>query len=103
APTASERSSFPADLVVILGGVPGDAWLMTALWQLRAFHREVKAAPGLVRVISSTMPLPGELAAAVERDWQVPVAEIYGCSEGGMLATRRPTRSIHYVPAAGLE
>src|SRR6266550_4269950 len=100
---AHERPIYPADLADILGAAPGDAWLMTTPLQLRAFHREVKAAPGLVRVISSTMPLPVELAAAVERDWQVPVAEIYGCSEGGMLATRHPTRSIHFVPAAGLE
>src|SRR3569833_2022488 len=57
---------------------------------------------GLEGIVVSTMPLPVQLARDVERDWHIPVREIYGCTEGGMLATRRPAADERFTPAAGL-
>src|SRR3546814_11074287 len=40
---------------------------------------------------TSTAPLARALAQACEAAWQVPVYEIYGCTEAGSTATRRTT------------
>ena len=48
------------------------------------------------------MPLDPALACAVERDWRAQVTEIYGCTEGGILAVRRASVATAWTPAAGL-
>ncbi len=100
-PLLDARPVFPADLTqAVLAAVASgvaEIWLMSTPLQLRAFHRELRALPGVRRVITATMPLERDLARAVERDWQVPVDEIFGCTEGGILATRRPVQSRHFV------
>jgi 3-hydroxymyristoyl/3-hydroxydecanoyl-(acyl carrier protein) dehydratase len=75
---------------------------MSTPLQLRTFHRELRRLPGVHRIITATMPLDRDLAQAVERDWEIPVYEIFGCTEGGILATRRPANSRYFTPGAGL-
>jgi acyl-coenzyme A synthetase/AMP-(fatty) acid ligase len=105
-PVLTARPAFPADLVDALTEwhsiAPGGLWLMTTPLQLRAFHREYPALEGIARIIASTMPLDPELARAVERDWHTEVREIYGCTEGGILAVRRAAVTTAWTPAAGL-
>ena len=105
-PLLDARPVYPADLALAARtaatwGV-AELWLMTTPLQLRAFQRDLPSVPGIRRIISATMPLERELAQAVERDWQTPVEEIFGCTEGGILATRRPAQSPQFTPAAGL-
>jgi 3-hydroxymyristoyl/3-hydroxydecanoyl-(acyl carrier protein) dehydratase/acyl-CoA synthetase (AMP-forming)/AMP-acid ligase II len=76
---------------------------MTTPLQLRAFHRGLKSVQGLRQIITATMALEPELAQAVERDWDTRVEEIFGCTEGGILAKRRPAETSEWTPAAGLE
>lgn len=104
-PLVAARPLFPADLDALLRALAAQArgaWLLTTPLHLRAFHAGLRDAPPLSRVIVSTMPMPAELARTIERDWDVRVDEIYGCTEGGMLATRRPAHDASFTPAAGL-
>jgi acyl-coenzyme A synthetase/AMP-(fatty) acid ligase len=101
----TSRPLYPADLAARIAALvrAGRAvWLMTTPLHLRAFHAALAPPPRVSRVIVSTMPLPVDLARDVERDWSVPVEEIYGCTEGGLLATRRAAVDARFVPAAGL-
>ena len=97
---------YPADLTHAIATATScgvtDIWLMSTPLQLRAFHRELRSLHGISRIITATMPLERELACAIERDWAIPVHEIFGCTEGGILATRRPAQSPFFAPAAGL-
>jgi hypothetical protein len=101
------RPAYPADLAEALTVAArrniGTLWLMTTPLQLRAFHRGLPALRGLNRIITATMPLARDLAQGVERDWEVRLEEIFGCTEGGILATRRPAETPMWTPAAGLE
>lgn len=101
------RPAYPADLNEALAVATcrniGTLWLMTTPLQLRAFYRELPELRGLHRIITATMPLARELAQGVERDWEVRLEEIFGCTEGGILATRRPAQTTVWTPAAGLE
>jgi acyl-coenzyme A synthetase/AMP-(fatty) acid ligase/3-hydroxymyristoyl/3-hydroxydecanoyl-(acyl carrier protein) dehydratase len=105
-PVVTARPAFAADLVDALAErrsvAPGGLWLMTTPLQLRAFHHEYPALEGIANVIASTMPLDPALASAVERDWRTQVREIYGCTEGGILAVRRASVATAWTPAAGL-
>ncbi|ULA61438.1 MAG: AMP-ligase [Nitrospira sp.] len=84
-------SILPADLRTDLEHLESPAWLMTTPFHLKAFLSERTKLRGLEGIISATMPLDRSLAVNAERLWHVPVHEIYGCTEGGMLATRRTT------------
>lgn len=92
------RPFFPADVVHALAAVPGRRWLMTTPLHLRALAEDTTERPPLDGIVSATMPLAPELARSVETRWGVPVAEIYGCTEAGSLATRRVTADAAWVP-----
>jgi acyl-coenzyme A synthetase/AMP-(fatty) acid ligase len=75
---------------------------MTTPLQLNACARELQAVTGLEGVISSTMALSPALAREVETRWRVPVHEIYGCTEVGMVALRRPAHGETWTLSADL-
>lgn len=105
-PVITARPAFAADLADALAALHsvalGGFWLMTTPLQLRAFHRDYPKLEGITKVIASTMPLDPALACAVERDWRTQVTEIYGCTEGGILAVRRASAGTSWTPASGL-
>jgi acyl-coenzyme A synthetase/AMP-(fatty) acid ligase/3-hydroxymyristoyl/3-hydroxydecanoyl-(acyl carrier protein) dehydratase len=105
-PLLDARPVYPADFLHAVNAAAqcgvDDVWLMSTPLQLRAFHRDLSKLRGIRRIISATMPFPSDLARAIEDDWDVPVEEIFGCTEGGILAVRRPARSVYFSPAAGL-
>ncbi len=105
-PLLDARPVYPADLALAAKAAAtcgvAEIWLMTTPLQLRAFQRDLPGLPGVRRIISATMPLERELAQAIEHDWGIPVEEIFGSTEGGILATRRPAQSTHFTPAAGI-
>ncbi len=105
-PLLDARPALPADLADAVEAAASCGteaiWLMSTPLQLRTFHRELRGLPGVRRIITATMPLERELAQAIELDWKIPVEEIFGCTEGGILATRRPSGSRYFTPAAGL-
>ena len=48
------------------------------------------------------MPLEPSLARTAERLWGVPVHEMYGCTEGGVIASRRTTEGESMAPVSWL-
>lgn len=82
---------LPADIRSDLEDLQLPAWLMTTPVHLRAYVSQSLVLPGLEGIISATMPLASSLARNAERLWSVPVHEIYGCTEGGVIASRRTT------------
>jgi acyl-coenzyme A synthetase/AMP-(fatty) acid ligase len=84
----SGRPLLPAD-VGEAAALAAPCWLMTSPLHLRACVDARQPLPGLVGVVSSTMPLDPRLAKDAEEMWRAPIFEIYGSSEAGMIATRR--------------
>lgn len=85
----SQCPSMPWDIVVALEEIPAPRLLITTPVHLDACLRAQVKMPALQQVISATAPLPTQTARAAEAAWNVPVYEIYGCSEAGSLASRR--------------
>lgn len=90
----SGRPFYPADIADALAQVPAPRVLVTTPLHLKACVAEAAPLPPLAFALSSTAALPQSLAQAAEALLQAPVVEIYGCTEGGAIATRRSTHSL---------
>jgi acyl-coenzyme A synthetase/AMP-(fatty) acid ligase len=96
------RPLLPADIGQALGEVGGHRWLVATPFTLRTLEQDALFTPRMQAIVSATMPLELELAQAIEAKWKVPLHEIYGCTEGGSLASRRLTRSAQWENLPGV-
>ncbi len=90
------RPFFPADICAELEALPRPRGLVTTPVHLRALLDEAAALPQLDFVLSATAPLPAELATRAEAGFGAPLHEIYGCTEAGQIATRRPSQTAEW-------
>jgi acyl-coenzyme A synthetase/AMP-(fatty) acid ligase len=88
----AERPFFPAEIDAAIGALPPARTLFTTPFHLRNWLAGGQAAR-LERIVSATAPLSARLAQEVEARTGATLLEIYGCTETGQLATRRPTLS----------
>ncbi len=86
------RGFYPADICARLAAAPSPRVLVTTPLHLRLLLAQPGALPAVELVVCATAPLAPELAAAAEARFGGAVMEIYGCTEAGQLATRRPTQ-----------
>jgi acyl-coenzyme A synthetase/AMP-(fatty) acid ligase len=98
----AERPFYPADIAMTLAGLPGRRMLVTTPFHLRALIGYAvdgdAAVPHVDTIVCATAPLSTALAERAERETGAPVLEIYGCTETGQLASRRPTVDPLWLP-----
>jgi acyl-coenzyme A synthetase/AMP-(fatty) acid ligase len=87
------RPLFPADVAGWLAELPRPRVLVTTPLHIRACVEDTVALPAFDRLLSAAAPLARDLAAAAEARCGAPVAEIYGCTEAGMIASRRTAQT----------
>lgn len=106
---ADSRPLFPQDIVVRLGALPTPRVLVSTPVHLRALLRSGLSLPRVDRVLCATAPLALGLAEEIEQRFADELVEVYGCSEVGSMAYRRPTRQkfwtlfdgLHFIDNAG--
>lgn len=86
---ASEHPLHPDEVIAVLSQASGRRVLVTTPVHLRALVQSPDPMPPLDRVVSATAPLTTALATRCEAMWNTRVFEVYGCTETGMVATRR--------------
>lgn len=85
------RPFFPADILKALEEGPSPVALVTTPLHLRALmHSGVRRYPEVAFIVCATAPLSINLAKEVEQQFKAPLYEIYGCTELGSIAGRRP-------------
>ncbi|MGH8672737.1 MAG: AMP-binding protein, partial [Burkholderiales bacterium] len=84
---------LPAEIFAALEQLPGPRWLVATPLHLRACLSSGVRPPAVAGVLCATAALPVDVAAAVEQTWRAPLYEIYGSTETGAMAIRRPVRS----------
>ncbi len=94
---------YPADIAATLRQVPAPRLLVTTPFHLRAVLDAKVVLPPLALLVSATAPLAPQLAHRAERTLGVPLLEIYGCTEAGQLATRRPVDSAVWQTFDGVQ
>ncbi len=87
---------YPADIRATLERTPRPRILVTTPVHLRALVAAPEGMPPVDLILSATAPLPGALAAAAEACFGAPLIEIYGCTEAGQVASRRPVQEMDW-------
>jgi acyl-coenzyme A synthetase/AMP-(fatty) acid ligase len=102
-PVLDRRPLLPADVLAAFSEAasPKGAWIATPL-HLRALALSGLAIPQCGLALASTMPLSQELAMQAESLTGAPVLEIYGSTETGALAMRRPAADVAWRPVEGV-
>lgn len=90
------RPFMPWAVAEALAQLPAPRVLVTTPVHLRACLTAGTLMPTISRVICATAPLAADLAGAVERAWATEVREIYGSTETGSVASRRPSRGADW-------
>jgi hypothetical protein len=89
----SGRPFFPADITAALAAVPRPRALVTTPFHLKTLLLAGIEIPPVDLILSATAPLSPQLAAQAEQATGGVLIEIYGSTESGQVATRRPTQS----------
>jgi len=89
----SGRPFFPADVARTLASVPQPRALVTTPFHLKTLLLSGIELPPVDLILSATAPLSPQLAAQAEQAMGGALIEIYGSTESGQVATRRPTQS----------
>ena len=87
----TDRPFFPADVADALARVPRPRALVTTPFHLKMLMLAGIDWPATDFILSATAPLSAALACQAETAFGGPVIEIYGCTEAGQVASRRPT------------
>jgi acyl-coenzyme A synthetase/AMP-(fatty) acid ligase len=69
---------------------------------LRALLSAAGSLPPLDLILCATAPLSPQVAAEAEQRFAAPLYEIYGCTEAGQVATRRPVESAEWHALPGV-
>lgn len=99
----AERPFYPADIRDCLEQLPAPRSLVTTPIHLRALLAEPDAIAELEFVLCATAPLAVSLAEAAEVRFGAPLYEIYGCTEAGMVASRRTMDGEAWQLMSGVE
>ncbi len=90
------RPFYPGDIAACIDAAGPRRILVTTPIHLRAMLTDSGRAPQVDLVVSATAPLSPQIAAEAERHFAAPLLEIYGCTEAGQLAVRRPVESAEW-------
>lgn len=99
---SARQPFFPADVASALAELPEPRLLVSTPFHLRKLMDAQITLPRISAVLSATAPLSPELAREVETQLNAPVVEIYGSTETGALATRRPTQKAEWNTYSGI-
>lgn len=99
----SRRPFYPLDVIEALVRGPGPVALVTTPLHLKALLALPQVTfPDVAFLVSATAPLAPELAREAEQRFKAPLHEVYGCTELGSIAGRRPTVSLDWTWYAGV-
>ena len=83
---------YPQDIADALARRAEPRLLVSSPLHLRALMSSGVEVPGITRILTATAPLSREDARKLEDHFQTEVLDAFGCSESGVIATRRTSR-----------
>jgi len=93
---------YPADICAAIEQVPMPRVLVTTPIHLRQLLAIPRPVPPVTLLLSATAPLSPQLAKQAEQAFAAPLLEIYGSTETGQFATRRPAQSPEWKLFPGI-
>jgi acyl-coenzyme A synthetase/AMP-(fatty) acid ligase len=99
---SNQQPFYPADICAAIAAVPAPRVLISSPVHLRTLLESGLQPAALALVVSATAPLSTELAHHIEARCEAPLLEIYGSTETGLIATRRPTAGEEWLLLPGI-
>jgi acyl-coenzyme A synthetase/AMP-(fatty) acid ligase len=96
------RPFFPSDICAELEALPRPRGLVTTPVHLRVLLAEASELPAVDFLLCATAPLSPQLAIEAEARFAAPLHEIYGCTEAGQIAARRPAQTQEWRTLPGV-
>jgi acyl-coenzyme A synthetase/AMP-(fatty) acid ligase len=96
------RPFFPSDICAELEALPRPRGLVTTPVHLRVLLAEASELPAVDFLLCATAPLSPHLAIEAEARFAAPLHEIYGCTEAGQIAARRPAQGQEWRTLPGV-
>jgi acyl-coenzyme A synthetase/AMP-(fatty) acid ligase len=96
------RPFYPADIRAQLAALPRPCCLVTTPIHLRSLLAEPAELPPLDFVLCATAQLSSDLARLAEARFGAPLYEIYGFTEAGQVASRRPVEGAAWTLLSGV-
>lgn len=93
---------YPADICQALATVPAPRVLVSSPAHLRALLDSGLTLPEISLLVSATAPLSMRIAREMEALCSAPLMEVYGSTETGLIATRRPTQAAEWQLLPGI-
>ena len=93
---AAGRPLYPADICATIASSPAPRLLVTTPFHLRTLLDSGVQIPPVAMILSATAPLSVPLAREAEERCAAPLLEIYGSTETGQIACRRPTAGAEW-------
>ena len=90
---SAARPFYPVDICAALSEVPRPRVLVSTPFHLRLLLDSNAEVPAIDLVLSATAPLSSALITEVEGRFGVPLLEIFGSTDTGQIASRRPSVS----------
>jgi acyl-coenzyme A synthetase/AMP-(fatty) acid ligase len=100
---ASGKPFYPADICAAVTAVPRPRVLVSTPYHLRLLLDANVEVPPLDLVLSATAPLSENLVRDVEARLQAPLLEIYGSTDTGQIASRRPAQNAEWQLFPGVQ
>lgn len=99
----SEATPFyPADVVAELSKIPEPRLLVSTPFHLRMLLDADINIPKIAGILCATAPLSLDLAKKAEERTGAPIVDIYGSTETGQMAMRRPTKDTEWRTLSGI-
>lgn len=93
---SSAHPFYPADVCQAIAEVPQPRLLVSTPVHLQALIDAELSVPQTTCILSATAPLSSELATKIENYCKTTLIEIYGSTETGQIATRRPSKTSEW-------
>lgn len=100
---STEQPFFPTDIADALSRLPAPRMLVTTPYHLHHLLAADIEVPHCERVLCATAPLDPGLARRAEKKLGAALEEIYGCTETGQIAARRPARDSAWSLMPGIQ
>lgn len=100
---STEQPFFPTDIATALAGLPTPRALVTTPYHLHHLLASGIELPRCERILCATAPLDPTLARRAESALGGVLQEIYGCTETGQIAVRRPSQDVSWSLMPGIE
>jgi acyl-coenzyme A synthetase/AMP-(fatty) acid ligase len=93
---SADTPFFPLDILAAMQDLPRPRALVSSPVHLNALLEANTGSVEIDRIYTATAPLPVEIARRLEETFGSQVVDVFGCTESGIIAARRPTTTLEW-------